>query len=56
MNKVEFPKWKYHATEAPALVNTEEEEKALGEGWHNSPADITKEPEKKSESKKTEGK
>lgn len=33
----EFPKWKYHATEPARIVNDQDEEDALGAGWHNTP-------------------
>ena len=46
-----FPKWKYHQTQEPRLVNTALDEEALGEGWANSPAGpfrkATDKPEKK---------
>lgn len=29
----EFPKWMYHDTEDPVLVQNETEEEALGAGW-----------------------
>ena len=38
----EFPKWKYHHFEAPELVNNKKEEKALGEGWFDNPAQAEK--------------
>jgi hypothetical protein len=38
-----YPKWKYHATKDPVVVQSKEEEKALGKGWTESPADF--EPE-----------
>jgi|SRR5579872_376312 len=34
----EYPKYKYHATLAPVLVNSEDEEIMLGDGWEDSPA------------------
>ena len=33
----EFPKWKYHPKLGNKIVKNAEEEKALGEGWFNSP-------------------
>ncbi len=38
----EYPKWKYHATEAPKLVADKAEEDALGKGWHESPGEAEK--------------
>ena len=35
----EFPKWKYHATHKPILIQTVEQEERLGEAWKNSPAE-----------------
>jgi hypothetical protein len=35
-----YPKWKYHKTETAKIVNSEEEESALGKGWGDSPADF----------------
>lgn len=34
-----FPSFRYHATEEPRIVQDEEEDEALGEGWKSSPAD-----------------
>jgi hypothetical protein len=33
----EFPKWKYHPERGGKIVQNAEEEKALGEGWYNTP-------------------
>jgi hypothetical protein len=33
----EFPKWQYHALEIPVIVNSAAEEKALGNGWADTP-------------------
>jgi hypothetical protein len=38
--KEEFPKYKYHATKAPKLVKSQEEEDALGDSYKDSPADF----------------
>lgn len=35
-----YPKWLYHPTKAPALVQDEAAHKALGAGWVESPADV----------------
>lgn len=35
---MEYPKWLYHATLSPALVEDPEQEDALGEGWADTPA------------------
>lgn len=37
-----FPKWKYHASKDALIVYSAKEEKALGKGWGNSPADFDK--------------
>jgi hypothetical protein len=39
---VQYPKVKYHKTEAPRTVKNEEEESHLEGDWHNSPADVHK--------------
>jgi hypothetical protein len=36
--KLEFPKWKYHAKLDAVVVNDPAEEMALGDGWEDSPA------------------
>lgn len=33
-----FPSWRYHKSEPAVVVNSEEEEQALGKGWADSPA------------------
>lgn len=40
-----YPKWKYHATEAPegVIVEDAEDEASLGPGWVDSPAAFGKE-------------
>ncbi|MGA2857267.1 MAG: hypothetical protein ABSE40_10375 [Candidatus Sulfotelmatobacter sp.] len=38
----EFPKWKYHATLPSKIVQNAGEEKALGKGWYNTPAEVAK--------------
>ena len=42
--KIEYPKCKYHATLEPALVNSAEEEVALGDGWEDTPAAFVGKP------------
>jgi hypothetical protein len=32
-----YPRWLYHPDSAPSLVNSPEEEEALGSGWVDSP-------------------
>lgn len=32
-----YPSFRYHASEAPVVVNDEAEDKALGKGWHDAP-------------------
>lgn len=35
----QYPRWKYHKKYPQGLlINNEEEEAALGDGWHDSPA------------------
>lgn len=41
-----YPKWKYHRTEAPKVVNDEQEEKDLGEGWEEAPIEAEAAPSK----------
>ena len=38
MKKIEYPKWRYHASKDPVVVETPSEKAALGEGWYDSPA------------------
>lgn len=52
MSKKEYPKFKYHSKFDPVVVLDSDEEKSLGAGWGNSPAEfkesaalIAKEPE-----------
>lgn len=33
--KTEYPKWMYHKTDPPVIVNDPAEEDALGKGWHD---------------------
>jgi hypothetical protein len=35
----EYPKWLYHASEDPKIVNDPDEHEALGEGWRESPVE-----------------
>ncbi len=35
-----YPKWKYHPSFSPALVQSGEDEKALEGKWYDSPADF----------------
>lgn len=35
----EFPKWKYHATEKAIVVDDQNAEEALSEGWFDTPAE-----------------
>lgn len=34
---VAYPSWRYHATEAPRIVEDEAQDEALGEGWFHDP-------------------
>lgn len=36
--KIEYPKWLYHRTAAPVIVQDPEEHAALGEEWADTPA------------------
>ena len=38
----EFPKWKYHPTLDGKIVQNAQEERALGKGWYNTPAEAAK--------------
>lgn len=44
LSDFDYPKWKYHATKTPMVVNNYKEERALGPGWENSPAYFEKKP------------
>jgi hypothetical protein len=37
-DEFDYPKWKYHASKKPTLVNSKHEEMMLGPEWENSPA------------------
>ncbi len=37
-----YPKWLYHATEAPVLVETLEAHRARGAAWAESPAEVVR--------------
>lgn len=37
-----YPKWKYHAKLEAKIVHSEDEEKALGKEWAESPAEFQK--------------
>jgi hypothetical protein len=39
-----YPKWLYHPTQAPRVVDDEAAHKALGSDWAESPADFAAEP------------
>ena len=41
---IHFPKWKYHKEKKAVVVNSAEEEEALGKGWADSPADFQAKP------------
>lgn len=46
-----YPKWKYHAEKSAVVVDSAEAEKALGDGWAESPADFEKSSESQVEVK-----
>lgn len=37
-----YPKFLYHATEPARVVHSKDEHEVIGEGWHESPADLRK--------------
>lgn len=37
-----FPKWLYHKTEGARIIKSSDEEKALGQGWADSPEKFNK--------------
>lgn len=39
---MQYPKYLYHKTEAPKIVQTKEEHEALGKGWEETPAAFDK--------------
>jgi hypothetical protein len=41
----EFPKWKYHATNAPVIVSDPDKEAELGPDWEDTPAAFNAKPE-----------
>lgn len=41
---IPYPAWRYHATEAAKVVQTAEEDAALGSGWSKSPSAAKSEP------------
>lgn len=42
-----YPKWIFHKTEAPKVVNTKEEHDQAGKGWEETPAAFDKKPDAK---------
>jgi hypothetical protein len=48
---VQFPTWRYHATEPAVIVNDPGELEALGEGWEDSPAAFEAQAEEKPKGK-----
>lgn len=58
MADIQYPTFRYHATEEPRIVNSADEDKALGKGWHDAPvradedsADESAEPAPKAKGK-----
>ena len=50
-----YPKWQYHATEPAKMVNSADEEKKLGPGWFDNPAQaVPKATAKKADEEKPE--
>lgn len=55
--KTHYPKWRYHRTLQARIVESEEEDKALGKGWEDTPAAFDEpEPEPEPEVKEPRGK
>lgn len=48
-----YPKWIYHRTEAPKIVETKEEHEQAGKGWEETPAAFDKESDETSEKSAT---
>jgi hypothetical protein len=48
---VEFPTWRYHATQRPVIVNDPAELAELGEGWADNPAAFEQATEEKPKGK-----
>lgn len=55
MEKIEYPKWLYHAEKAPQIVKSEADAKALGSDWVETPADVKKAEAPKVSKKTKEG-
>lgn len=51
-----YPKWLYHASEAPKIVSTKDEHEALGKGWEETPAAFDKKQDEKTEKPQTDKK
>lgn len=51
MEHIQYPKWLYHQTQPPVIVNNEEEHRDLGPEWSDSP-DSPPVAEEKPEEKK----
>ena len=47
--KQSYPKWLYHKTEAPKIVQSKEEHEKLGKGWEETPAAFDKKQDAKAE-------
>lgn len=45
--KIEYPKWLYHRTEEPRIVEDPDEHAALGPDWAETPAAFFELPPKK---------
>lgn len=43
--KIEYPKWIYHRTEAPKIVQTKAEHDQAGEGWEEAPFAVDQKPD-----------
>jgi len=47
--KIEYPKWLYHKTESPKIVQTKEEQDEAGKGWKEVPFAVVEEKSTESE-------
>lgn len=53
MSKIEYPKYLYHESKEPVVVNSKDEHEELGKGWEETPAAFNKKSDAKSEKQKT---
>jgi hypothetical protein len=53
---IEYPTWRYHATEEPCVVHSADEDAKLGQGWHDAPVEPKAEPVSEPDSAPKKGK